>query len=244
MGQRTNPVYGTEEPRDPGRQTGRRASRRNTARDYNPVYGTEEPTQVTPPRPRTNYSVYDNQPGAYGGQGFSYGGYQQNPYGNAYVPGTLVDLDPRLEEQRKAALRAGIDAIGADFNLQGAELDAQKRSLENEFNMGMKASRVGQREAVQGVQTDMVNRGLMRSGITLTETAKAVQPYATQRADLISRINPVEGALGSEQVAIQNKRNLLVDAQTAAEAQMRIGSEREKLDLELMRQLAAVGLGG
>ena len=152
-------------------------------------------------------------------------------------------IDDDLETKRKAALQAALDAIGADFNLQGAELDSQRAGMGNDFMMGMAAARQGQRRAGEDVNNNMLERGILRSGMTISNQARAQEPFISQKADLRRRLNPEQGRLGSEQLAVENKRNLLTDARTAAEAQATIGSEREKLDLELMRKLAAAGLG-
>jgi hypothetical protein len=114
--------------------------------------------------------------------------------------------------------------------------------MRNQFQFGMKASRYNQGLAEEGVENSMLERGMLRSGVTISDTARAQQPFVSERADLIGRFNDEQGRGGTELVALQNKRNLLGDARTAAEAQATLGSEREKLDLELMRKLAAAGL--
>ncbi|MCL1599475.1 MAG: hypothetical protein M3094_09840, partial [Actinomycetia bacterium] len=63
-------------------------------------------------------------------------------------------------------MQAALDAIGADFGLQGAELDAQKAQMGNEFMMGMQSARMGQRNAKENVTNNMLERGILRSGIT------------------------------------------------------------------------------
>lgn len=154
----------------------------------------------------------------------------------------LVDPTADLETKRQAALQAALDAIGADFNLQGLQLDAENQRFKNQFQQGMVGSRYNQRLAEEDVQNQMLERGILRSGMTLTNTARAAQPFVSERADLIGRFNDEQGRFGTEIVANMNKRNLLGDARTAAEAQATVASEREKLDLELMRKLAAAGL--
>ena len=134
----------------------------------------------------------------------------------------------KIKADAEATLNAQLDAIAAQWNLTRAQLDAEEGEIGRQWQL-QKAELIRQADiAQQQSYSDMVERGILRSGITLSEALQIEQ--AEERA-------LAQGAM-DETVSladIANRRAALGPQEAAEVAAANAAHEASLRDLEIMR---------
>lgn len=151
--------------------------------------------------------------------------------------------DPRLAELRAERLRAALEAIGADFDLQEGDLNKQLAQLRLLFERSMLENTRSEGFTEESINESSVERGLFRSGIRMKSLVRGLVPFQERRADLISDLNPEEGAEGTQVRDIMSLIRLLQPQEARAKAGARLDSEKDELDLANLIALITSGLG-
>lgn len=150
--------------------------------------------------------------------------------------------ETRLATLRAERLEAALAAISAQFDFQEGSLQGQQRDLVSLFEQLMAGNQRNTRNTTRSVQGDATNRGLGRSGIFARNLAEALAPLAEERADVIGRLNPEEGAEGTEIRQIMSALLLLEQQRSSASASAEVDSRTDELDLEEYLALLSAGL--
>lgn len=159
------------------------------------------------------------------------------------LPGLPPGMETNIEQLRQQRLQAALDAIAASFGLQQNDLEGQLRALYALFNTE-KANLGRQYEQEQRVLDDRAaERGLGHSGLFARDKADSASQYAEAEANLVGRLNPTQGAEGTDIRQLMSAISLLAQQQAAAEAQAQVESQQQELDIEQLLALFNSGLG-
>lgn len=160
-----------------------------------------------------------------------------SPSGAAGAP-----FGQEISDLRDQRLAAALQAIDAQFGLQSGTLTNQRGALESLFATGSKDLDRAQEGVETGTAANAANRGIGRSGIYAQNLSRGLGQVADQRADLTSRLNPTEGAEGTEIRQIISALSLLEQQRTATRSQAELDSQADELDLEQYLALLNAGL--
>jgi len=165
-----------------------------------------------------------------------YGGYTGAPTdvwyggGNNFSGGSINT--GALDTLRKDRLDAALAAIAAQFDYDEADLEGQKAALVELFKSGMKQNERDVTMTKEAVGDDASNRGLERSGIYAQNLARGLSPLADEASDLVRRLNPTEGAEGTEIRSLMSQIILLAQKEAAANAGAEMESRQSELDID------------
>ena len=149
---------------------------------------------------------------------------------------------PDLESMRAERLSAALAALDAQFNTQAGGLGAERGRLESLFGIENRNLDLRQRDVQRTTDNDAANRGILNSGIYAQNLSEGLGQVANERGDLIGRLNPTEGAEGSEIRNIMSALSLLEQQRSTAQSQAEIDSRSDELDLEQYLALLNAGL--
>ena len=134
----------------------------------------------------------------------------------------------KIKADADAALQSQLDAIAAQWGLTRAQLDAEEGEIGRQWQL-QKAELIRQADiAQQQSYNDMVNRGILRSGITLTEALKLEQ--AEERA-LAQGTKDEKVSLAD----IANRRAAVAPQEAAEVAAANAAHQAQLRDLEIMQ---------
>jgi hypothetical protein len=146
-----------------------------------------------------------------------------------------------LDRLREERLASALKAIGLDFDAQELGFRNEIRDLKTLFDSSILQNTRGTENTTEDTEEAFLARGLFGSGIHATQLAENLEPLATERASLISTLNPVSGAEGTQVRDLLSAIGLLAPAEATAEASARLEAEQSELE---MQQLIAMIVGG
>ena len=165
-------------------------------------------------------------------------GYTPGEDDAAGPPGSNYTVPDSLRGQ---ALQAALDALAAEYDLSEGQLGAERDQFANIFEQNRRQIEQGLKFATEQTYDNLVDRGILRSGLSKQSLTETAQPFADQSAQNIAKYNPTEGALGSEYGRIESALKLLQQQEDAKAKQLKIDSEREQLEYD--QQMTAINQG-
>jgi len=148
-----------------------------------------------------------------------------------------------LESLRAARLEAALAAIGAQFDMQGGELRGEKAALKNEFDVGMFDLKELYRSNQEQIGDAAANRGILRSGVYAEQQAEETGRFGRAEGLLEGSLGYGEGKEGTQVRSIMSALGLLGQQRAGAEAEAKMQSERDELDVGQLVAMITAGLG-
>lgn len=140
-----------------------------------------------------------------GGGGYGGGGYGGGPYGGVPTPGgpggastTAPGADPAKALQ-EAELEAALRALEKQFNLSREQLMADQTEAGDQYRFLLSSLQRSRTEALQGVESSAIGRGILRSGIFLQDQGQVQSEFARQQGqieqDRAGKLQAIQAAL-------------------------------------------------
>ncbi len=149
-----------------------------------------------------------------------------------------------LEQANQDRLDAALKAIGVDFDVDEAQLNAELGDLKDLFERSMARNVRDTELTIEDTGDQFIERGIFNSGFFAKGLARNLQPLADGRLDLLAALNPVAGKEGTQVRDIMSLIRQLAPAEASASANARLEAERNRLEMQQMIALFGAGLGG
>lgn len=142
--------------------------------------------------------------------------------------------DPAAEAayaaQRQAELESALRALESQFNLSREELLADQTEAGDQYRFIMSALQRSREDALMGVQSGALQRGILRSGIYQTEEAKVNQDFAAQEAEAAAARTANQNAIQKAIAELEASHAQGLSGTSAAVVQNQLQSMRQLAD--------------
>lgn len=133
------------------------------------------------------------------------------------------------------ALERQLKAIEAEFGMTREELERDEGEAGRQYRQALAGLLLERDANIEASLNEMIERGIIQSGITLQHQADVQEAFARQKAAASGDLDYVRAGIAAERAALDPR-------QKAAEAAATAEHERTLRDLELMRAAAEGGI--